>query len=425
MAKTTSKLSPQAVKFAQPGTKQYKLSDGQGLYIYIRPSGRKVWYVEYRFNGKLYQLKLGEFPSMTLSQARCRNNELAAQRAKGINPKAEKERMEREQARIAMEQKTFGQVASEWLEYKRASDLALRTTDTYKKRLRYVEKWSNTPLASIDRQEQKTMLQSIAERCPATAIHVATVLHDIGGYCLDNEYTEYNVFDRVKKLLPKVPVEQRDKHYSAITDLDGFSKLIRDIDEYFETSMVHPFTAAAIRLLEYLPLRINEILSARWDYVDLETATLTIPKNACKDRQHRQGDMVCYLSKQAITLLKKLYEFKRNEYVFPSSKSKTGHITNNTVWRILDTISQNNEKQTCHGFRSSFASILVENYPEIPNVQLLVQACLNHSPAGLLGKVAIAYDRSTMERSKRQILQVWADCVDAMRAGRQLPEWQG
>ena len=427
MAKTTSKLSPQAVKFAQPGAKQYKLSDGQGLYIYIRPSGRKVWYSEYRFDGKLYQLKLGEFPSMTLSQARVRNNELAAQRAKGVNPKIEKERVEKEQARIELERSlTFGQVCKEWLEKRKLDDLADRTIKIYSQLLAYaIEEWNTIPINDIDISAQEKLLLKLASRIPATAEGLASKLFNIGKYCKVRQYTTSNIFDCVQELLPKRPVETRDKHFSAITDLDGFSKLIRAIDKHFETSMVHPFNAAAVQLLAYLPLRITEILSARWDYVDLENATLTIPRNLCKDRQHRQVDMVCYLSEQAIALLKKLHEFKRNEYVFPSSNSKSGHVSNRAILNFLDKISKNNKKQTCHGFRSSFASILAENYPEIPNVQLLVQACLNHSPAGLLGKVAIAYDRSTMERSKRQILQVWADCVDAMRAGRQLPEWQG
>lgn len=37
---------------AKPQTKKYKLFDGKGLYLEIRPNGAKYWRLKYRFLGK-------------------------------------------------------------------------------------------------------------------------------------------------------------------------------------------------------------------------------------------------------------------------------------------------------------------------------------------------------------------------------------
>ena len=44
-------LSPTRINNAKPKPKQYKLSDGGGLYVQVSPAGLKTWRYQYRFGG--------------------------------------------------------------------------------------------------------------------------------------------------------------------------------------------------------------------------------------------------------------------------------------------------------------------------------------------------------------------------------------
>lgn len=63
-------LSDAKVRNAKPRTKPYKLSDGEGLFLVIMPSGSKYWRLRYFFAGKEKVLALGVYPEITLGDAR-------------------------------------------------------------------------------------------------------------------------------------------------------------------------------------------------------------------------------------------------------------------------------------------------------------------------------------------------------------------
>lgn len=47
------------VRTAKPSDKQYKLTDGSGMYLLVHPNGSKYWRLQYRFGGKQKMLALG------------------------------------------------------------------------------------------------------------------------------------------------------------------------------------------------------------------------------------------------------------------------------------------------------------------------------------------------------------------------------
>src|SRR6266702_1738652 len=63
-------LSDASVRNAKPKQKPYKMSDGEGLFLLITPSGSKYWRLKYSFAGKEKLLALGVYPDVTLSDAR-------------------------------------------------------------------------------------------------------------------------------------------------------------------------------------------------------------------------------------------------------------------------------------------------------------------------------------------------------------------
>ncbi len=99
MPKRIPPLSDAEIEAARPGDKSFKLYDGYGLYLQIKPNGSKLWRYNYRFKGKQNQISLGKYPDVSLSNARQKRIESRRLLIEGIDPSAvNKEEREREWA---------------------------------------------------------------------------------------------------------------------------------------------------------------------------------------------------------------------------------------------------------------------------------------------------------------------------------------
>src|SRR5699024_12844211 len=85
------RLTVAAIASAEPREKPYRMTDGQGLYLEVRPNGSKYWRYKYRFNGKEKRLAIGVFPEVTLKEARLEHQKARLQLAEGADPSAEKQ----------------------------------------------------------------------------------------------------------------------------------------------------------------------------------------------------------------------------------------------------------------------------------------------------------------------------------------------
>ncbi|WP_204326949.1 Arm DNA-binding domain-containing protein, partial [Stenotrophomonas maltophilia] len=82
----TRMLSDSKIKTLKPTEKMYRILDAERLYIEVRPSGKKIWRFKYTLNGKEGTISFGEYPSVSLADARKRKEDAKALLAKGINP---------------------------------------------------------------------------------------------------------------------------------------------------------------------------------------------------------------------------------------------------------------------------------------------------------------------------------------------------
>lgn len=110
------KLNDKICKNAKPKEKSYKLSDAGGLYLEVTPKGGKLWRVKYRFLKKEKKLCIGEYPVITLAEAREHREEAKKLIANGLDPSAVKQEIKQE--RINEAGNTFEVIAREWHELK-------------------------------------------------------------------------------------------------------------------------------------------------------------------------------------------------------------------------------------------------------------------------------------------------------------------
>ena len=86
MARTIKPLTATQINQAKPKAKDYKLSDGGGLYLLITKAGGKHWKLKYKLDTKEKKLSLGAYPDITLSKARELREENKQLIANSIDP---------------------------------------------------------------------------------------------------------------------------------------------------------------------------------------------------------------------------------------------------------------------------------------------------------------------------------------------------
>ena len=114
-----NKLTESAVQKAKQTAKQFKLSDGGGLYLLVHSNGSKYWSFDFRFDGKQKSSSLGVWPEVSLVTARRKRDQAKRKIKEGVNPiqeKKEKKYIQIEQAhetgeklQAAIKQQTFQQ----------------------------------------------------------------------------------------------------------------------------------------------------------------------------------------------------------------------------------------------------------------------------------------------------------------------------
>ena len=103
-------LTDTKIKRAKPKDKIYKLFDGDGLYLEVKPNGKKTWRVKYRLNGKEKTYTIGEYPLVTLAKARAIAREVKEKVLQSIDPLQERQKKEKEN-------KTFAIIAEKGTDY--------------------------------------------------------------------------------------------------------------------------------------------------------------------------------------------------------------------------------------------------------------------------------------------------------------------
>ena len=142
-------LTDARLRTLKPELKPRKVSDFEGLFLLVTPSGSRLWRMAYRFAGKQKVLALGAYPDLSLRDARKARDDARDLLAKGEDP-ANTRRLEKLKAKVRTEN-TFGAVANEWVGARESGWVA-----TYSERLRrrldtdLIPQLGKRPIAEIE-----------------------------------------------------------------------------------------------------------------------------------------------------------------------------------------------------------------------------------------------------------------------------------
>jgi integrase len=388
-------LSETKIRFAKPTERPYKLFDERGLFLFVTPTGGRLWRLRYRI-GKLEKLiSLGAYPDVTLKRAREKRDEARKLIADDIDPSAERK------AKRAALLETFEEVAKEWLELQSKS-LALETISILGARLNSAlyPYLGSRPVAAITAQELLAALRRIEARGKhETAHRVRALAGRVLRYAVATGRAQHDVAADLRDALAPV----KSKNFASVTDPVRVGELMRAIYGYAG----HPVTALALKLAPLVFVRPGELRAAEWAEFDLSNAEWRIPGPRMKMGEPH----IVPLARQALAILSELQPFARGgRYLFPSLRTRARPMSNNTINAALRRLGYTSEEQTGHGFRSMASTLLNEQgFP--PDV---IELQLAHAERN---KVRAAYNKAQRLAERRKMMQAWADYLDGLRAG--------
>lgn len=394
------KLFATTIANAKPTERDYKLTDGAGLYLLIKANGSKLWRLNYSFLGKQRTLSFGAYPDVGLAAARDRRDEARRLIATGLDPSHEaKLALARE---MISEENSFKLVAEEWVDKNEREGLAEITLDKICWLLaKAYPKIGNRPIAKITAQEVLAVLRSVeASGRYESARRMRSVLSRVFRYAIATARAERDPASDLRGALT-VP---KAKHLAAITTPKGAGALMRAIDGYTG----HAVTLFALKLSAHLFVRPGELRQAEWAEFDFERRIWDIPGEKMKMRRpHRVP-----LSTQVVDLFEQLYELTgTGKFCFPSFRTPRRPMSENTVNAALRALGFGPEEMTAHGFRAMAATLLNETGSFNPDA---IERQLAHMEAN---GVRRAYTRGDYWDERVRMMQFWSNELIRLRDG--------
>jgi integrase len=398
-----SGLTAAWVSRAKPKDRPYKLSDRDGLYLLVEPSGGRVWRMNYRIHGRQRTITFGRWPELLLGEARERLLDARRLLAKGIDP-VEHAKLEKI-ARSLAATHTFEAVAKEWLDKIVAEGAAPMTVKKARWLLaKLYPAIGRRPIAEISAHELLLALKKIeATKRYDTANRARTASSQVFRYAIATARTERDIASDLRGAL----ITPKTTHRAAITTPVEAGALLRTIDDYDG----HPLTRTALRMLAHVFVRPGELRWAEWSEFDLEKRVWTIPGHKMKMRRPHAVP----LTRQVLAILGEIeHDSAYSPFLFPSLRAVDRPMSDNTINAALRRLGYGKEEMTGHGFRALAATLLNEMGCWNPDA---IERQLAHADGNSIRR---AYARGQYWEERVRMMQHWSDHLDQLRDGAKI-----
>lgn len=385
--------------------KQIKKFDSNGLFLLIKNNGSKLWRMRFKFACKHQEMALGQYPTISLVDARKLVEEARVLLVQGINPLDERRQRKRNHSTT---ERTFHTIALKWWEQQKES-----WSEDHRARVkRFItidcKSLSKLIIDEIDAGHiTEVMLEIETSGARKKAPLVLSIINRIFGYALAHRLTRNNPaqglpLKDIIKPLPKV------RSHSAIVKPMELAKLIHSIDTTTSGAFC---TIEALKLIPRIFLRPKEIRELKWDYIDFDEKLIRIPAEEMKkDREH-----LVPLSKQVLAQLQYIQSVTGySPYVFPGQRNSNAPISKNVMTNRLRDLGYGADVMSAHGFRSTASTILHEKGWNHDTIETQL--------AHLTGtSTSRAYNRSIYLPERRKMMQEWADYLESIKIKSQEP----
>ena len=410
----------QAIKKAYELGKRtsYPVTGFKGLEVQVRLNKGLEPIADFRHRythpvtGKRPYMTLGQYPALSLADARRLHGDNMTLLAKGIDPIEYRD--SQKQKELLDRMNTLDHFINEWEDIQEAKDLKPATVKKNQRLLRPIKKQlGHMRVTDITPSLIIQFINEIQDSSPSKGLKVKTMLRSILQLALKHRVIEYNPASDLQGTLKAY----QPKHYPAIINPEPFAKLLNDIDNLDDATQL--FNKSILQLLALTFARVGDVCSMKWADINWLTKQWHFKPQKAGNRGDMIADMVIPLAPQAIKILKRIKELTGDkEHVFHNSRRKLApYHHSQELNKILNSDLMNDGKgykgiHSPHGFRSSAKTMLMERrgYDE-----LITELALGHS---MLNKYGRAYNRMEGLDQRARMMKEWADYLDRLRAGK-------
>ncbi|HID9897461.1 tyrosine-type recombinase/integrase [Serratia ureilytica] len=385
------------VKTAKPMDKAYKLTDGGGMYLLVKPNGSKYWRLKYRFVGKEKMLSIGVYPDVSLADARQKREDARKILAAGGDP-GEVKKADKLAQKLSTEN-TFEAIAREWHRQK-ADRWSLRyrdeIIDTFEKDI--FPYLGRRPIAEIKPMELLETLRRLEKRGALEKMRkVRQRCGEVFRYAIVTGRAEYNPAPDLATAL----ATPKKTHFPFLT-AEELPYFIKDLAGY--TGSV--ITKTATQIIMLTGVRTQELRFARWEDIDFEKRLWEIPPEVMKMKRPH----IVPLSEQVVELFQSLKPITgMYPLVFIGRNDRTKPISKESVNQVIELLGYKG-RLTGHGFRHTMSTILHEQGFN----SAWIETQLAH-----VDKNAIrgTYNHAHYLEGRREMMQWYGDYIESMSKG--------
>ena len=379
---------------AQKKRKRY--SDGRGLYLSVGVGGSKIWHQRCYFDNSETTLSLGNYPEMSILDARQTRDLNKQLMKKGVHPSNIKTHLSPSKSSA----KTFNNMFSEWHDNKKDEWSGSYGTDVMQRAECYLLPFiGNKPISDITAPDMLKLLKNIESQNKIDTLDkIRGIASRVFKYSVGMGVIQINP---VRDLPLDVFKKKENKHYATLTNPKDISWLLKTIDGHKGSYQVR----AALLLAPHVFLRPGELAGLTWNEVEFNARLIRI-KGA---RMKMNKDHIVPMSTQVFNALQELSHIKTNSaYVFPSPRNKNNPITTNALLVALRSLGIDKEQFTTHGFRHMASTRL----NELGFKSDVIERQLSHTESD---KVKAAYNHAEHLDERIDMLQKWSDYLDKLK----------
>jgi integrase len=418
----------------KPQEKKFVVREGRGFALQVLPSGSKSFMYIFELNKQKGYLQLGNYPALSLADARIAYNDAYNLVKKGIDPrdqkktdadelvKARKKADDIATTTLLLEQYSFQSLVDEgipdgyipstveqlaavyYVMYSKINHgLQTQRNLLYAIQSGIISSIGKKLISEVHRKDAIALIQGIAARAPGQSGNVLKAGRQIFEYALQREWVENQPFLQITKAVPKA----RSKECERALDDDEVFQAWAEISKSPSSDSVK----RAIKMILVTAQRSGEVSQMHSDQI--KDRWWTIPAAVAKNgREHR-----VYLTGTAISLIG-----NRKGYIFPSGKGNKGHVAVNTLSQAVNRGYLSDEVVKMVGTRiikarkepyfgmtpwtpHDLRRTARTNMPRVGVSDEHAEEVLNHTKPGIIG----VYNKYRYDKEKKTALIVWEE----------------
>ena len=404
---------------APPKRKDYTEKGRKGLMLRHWPGGERTFVVRYHRGGAQRIATLGNYPSISLEDAHEEHARIRRMLTQGLDPQEERARLgrQRETERLkhaASDGITVRNVIAEW-GWHYARRRRRRPREAVRLLRAYTEPWEGRPVVEIGKRDVVTLLDKIVGRGSAVmANRIGALGKQAFAFAMQRDLIESNPWTGISR-----PGGEERARQRKLTEQE-LNTLWRALDDPKIKATEH--VRVALKLILVTAQRPGEIAGARWD--EFTGDAWSIPPERLKSGSRTGRAHHVPLSDLALEIIGSLRPLATNRpHLLPSPHSKRKPDEPMLELALSRALRNNREDDgtvfgiawfTPHDLRRTAASMMTT----LGVQRLHVAKVLNHADRDVTGRV---YDLNEYTAEKKHALQLWADRLRAITAGKVVP----